>query len=274
MKMVEERSGATMSAARGLGKHGPFATATETTYVGGYVCGSSQNAVVFYPTNHDKPSPLISFAHGFTAGGKATAIDYQKLLAGVASWGYVIVALESAPIKYCIRETEDQIRSLEWAKTSKFATAIDWSKPTGIMGHSMGGQATHLTANSAAAVSKYNIAAAVALHPVYITGGSKVPIFYGTGSADIIVPPATVRKAYMQTLGVKKVFANIKGATHFEPNEIGPNRWTDYAAAMFGCYLYQIESACPTVFGSSLANPCSLCTCVAVPMTECKHVGP
>jgi hypothetical protein len=57
------------------------------------VCGSSQNAVVFYPTNHDQ-SPLISFAHGFTAGGRATAADYVRLLSGVASWGYVIVALE------------------------------------------------------------------------------------------------------------------------------------------------------------------------------------
>ncbi len=123
--------------------HGPFSVASENVVVGGYVCGGNQGAVVYYPTDHDK-SPLISFAHGFTAGGESVAVDYNPLLKGVASWGYVIVALKSAPKNYCNRETEDQIHSLDWAKTSKFASRIDWDKPTGVMGHSMGATARRL----------------------------------------------------------------------------------------------------------------------------------
>jgi pimeloyl-ACP methyl ester carboxylesterase len=253
--------------------HGPFNVASENVIVGGYVCGGNQGAVVYYPTDHDK-SPLISFAHGFTAGGESVAVDYAPLLKGVASWGYVIVALKAAPLNYCIRETEDQIRNLVWAKTSKFADRIDWDKKTGIMGHSMGGQATHLTANNQAAVSTHNIGAAVALHPVYVAGGSKIPIFYGTGTLDTIVPPGTVRTAYTQTLGVSKVFANILGATHLEPNTVGPNRWTDYAAAMFGCYLYEMDDACTTVFGNSpLKSSHQLCS-GEIPMSECLTKGP
>ncbi len=133
-----------------------------------------------------------------------------------------------------------------------------------------GGEATHLTANNGRAVSAHNIGAAVALHPVYVAGSSQIPIFYGTGTADVLVPPATVRSAYMNTRGVPKVYANILGATHLEPNTVGPNRWTDYAAAMFGCYLYKIDDACDTVFGSSSQ---SLCT-GPVKMAECLKQGP
>jgi len=39
---------------------------------------------------------------------------------------------------------------------------------------------------------------------------------------------------------------------------------------MFGCYLYKIDDACDTVFGS---NPDSLCS-GKVKMSECKTVGP
>lgn len=257
----------------------PYSSTNEKVYVGGYVCAGSQYAQIYYPTvkagGKAPPSktPLISFAHGVTAGGVMMAADYARLLPGVASWGYVVIALESAPLRYCIDETKDQIWSLAWIKTSRFAEKVDWDKPTGVMGHSMGGQATHLTAANAAAVDTHNIAAAVALHPVYVLGSSRIPIFYGSGSWDIIVPPGTVKAAYEQTYGVAKIFAEIRGASHFEPNTVGPNRWTDFAAAMFGCHIYRIDDACATVYGNKRhAGDCSLCTCgPLLPMAACTH---
>ena len=109
-------------------------------------------------------------------------------------------------------------------KTSKFASMVDYDKKTGLLGHSMGGAATHLSANNADAVVTYNIGAAVALHPVYVDGSSEVPILYGTGSNDTVVDPSSVKPQYDNTNGVPKVYANIEGATHFEPNTVPPNR--------------------------------------------------
>jgi len=97
----------------------------------------------------------------------------------------------------------------------------------------------------------------------------QVPIFYGTGTADIIVPPLGPIGMYYKTTHAGKVIAEITGATHFEPNTIGPNRWTPYAAAYFGCYLYSLSDACDTIYGSGGSSLCS-----AVPMTLCKHTPP
>jgi len=250
---------------------GEFKVSKENVHVGGYVCGGNQGAVVYYPTDNENPSPVISFAHGFTAGGELVDPDYSTILEGVASFGYVIIALKSAPENFCWEETKDQIRSLEWIKTSKFADMIDYTKKTGIMGHSMGGGNSHLSAQNAEAVAEHNIGAAVALHPAYVTGSSLVPIFYGTGSKDTIVPASQVKPQYQDTHGVAKVYANIEGATHFEPATVGPNRWTDYVAAMFGCYLYDMPEACNTVFGEGDGTLCSGKD--PMPMTECKHEG-
>jgi len=131
------------------------------------------------------------------------------------------------------------------------------------------------SSGNAKAVTKYNIAAAVALHPVASLAlvQPQVPIFYGTGSLDVVVPPIGPIGMYYKTTHAGKVLAEIKGATHFEPNTIGPNRWTNYAAAYFGCYLYKIDNACDTIYGSDSAK-CDLCSCAAVPMTTCKHTSP
>merc|ERR1711934_603348 len=248
---------------------GPYHTASQTKAVSGYVCGGLPSAVIYYPTDTTKTYPLISFAHGFTAGGAKVPIDYgPKLLSGVASWGYVIVATEDAPSNYCEQETQDQLHSIEVMKGD---SRVDWSKPVGLMGHSMGGHATVRSSGNQAAVSKYNIAAAVALHPVASLAFAQpqVPIFYGTGTADVIVPPVGVIGMYYKTTKPGKVIAEITGATHFEPNTIGPNRWTPYAAAYFGCYLYGIQDACDTIYGSS-----SKALCRAIPMSLCKHTSP
>lgn len=284
--------------------HGPYEVPKEDVTVDGYFCGGDQGAVVYYPTDSDKPSPLISFAHG---GGNKVDPSYKILLEGIASWGYVIIALKSAPDEYCWNETTDQIRIFKWSETSKFADMIDYEKKTGLLGHSMGyaggnkqgeGEArrgakrraikdmsmnnsssllpntvhaaTHLSANNADAVTEYNVGAAVTLHPVYVTGSSNVPIMFGTGSNDTVVPPSSVKPQYDATNGVAKVYANIEGATHFEPNTVPPNRWTDYSATFFDCYLLGLEDRCDIIFGS-LED--SLCSGSEVPMTECESEG-
>ena len=231
-------------------------------------CGGPSTAVVYKPSDTSGgPYPLISFAHGFTAGGTRVDPDYgPKLLGPLAAAGYVVVATEDAPKNYCEWETADQISSLGLDLRD-----VDRSMPTGIAGHSMGGHATELSSSNSRAVSKYNIATAVALHPVsFPFFQPKIPVFFGTGSADVIVPPSGPVLAYKATKKSGKVLAEIKGATHFEPNTIGRNRWTPFVIAMFDCHIKRQSEQCDKIYGTGEGALCS----GAISMTKCESVAP
>jgi len=247
----------------------------EDVTVGGYVCGEHQTARVYYPGTSGK-FPLISFAHGYNCPGKQAYSCYSRLNTAVAAAGYVVVVLEATkwPLE-CANEWKDQVRSIEWAKTSKIASRIDFTKKVGILGHSMGGGATYHTAGQASAVKDQNIGAAVALHPqtapLQPISNSLVPIFFGTGSRDSVVSPGSVKSAYSKTSGVAKVFAEISGANHFEPmtSPPGPNRHTPYAIAMFDCHLKGNKAQCGKVYTKSRGALCS----GKVKMTDCEHAS-
>ena len=61
----------------------------------------------------------------------------------------------------------------------------------------------------------------------------------------------------------------VEGATHFEPNTVPPNRWTDYTKAFFDCHLSDSEEGCDVIFGSGENSLCS----GEVAMTECIFDG-
>merc|ERR1712176_775805 len=92
--------------------------------------------------------------------------------------------------------------------------------------------------------SELNIAAAVALHPACDddiwdseSKDGKSPILWFTGSADDTVPPGTVYDNFQKDPFLPKVFAEIKGANHHEPDHGQPNREDSYAAQYFNCHL-------------------------------------
>jgi dienelactone hydrolase len=77
------------------------------------------------------------------------------------------------------------LRTIEWAKGNrKFRKIVDWKAKVGIMGFSMGGMATYISASNAKQVKKLNIGAAVSIHPHYkkrYFKSSKVPIMFLAG---------------------------------------------------------------------------------------------
>ena len=130
---------------------GPYKTAGETIYIGGLVTGGSQNASLTYPIGQNtegKIFPFISFAHGALAGGPMLPIDYFGLLNDVASYGFVIVAVESCPWRYCINFYEDVLHAIDVCKNNQSLSSIfsqtDFNN-VGILGHSMGGLFFHFT---------------------------------------------------------------------------------------------------------------------------------
>jgi len=256
---------------------------SEDVTVGGYVCGEHQTARVYYPNPLSGKFPLISFAHGFQCGGTEAYADYSTMLTALTAAGYVVIVSESSNWPFeCSEEWKDQLRSMEWARASNFSSHIDFTLQTGVLGHSMGGGASYHTAGLAVAVKEYNIGAAVALHPqirspfhLQPITNSLVPIFFGAGSEDEVVSPASVKKAYSQTTGVPKVFVEIDGAFHDEPMcpPFGKARYTPYVIAMFDCHLKGDNGQCRTIYGSGSGTLCG--GGGKVKMMDCEHAhGP
>ena len=94
--------------------------------------GSCGPGTVYYPLSDGK-FPLLSFAHGMGASG--TRVTYSYTLNAVASWGYIIVALEGCEV--ALREQKGQQEIMDWMFDNW--DAIDHDHPGGVFGHSMGG---------------------------------------------------------------------------------------------------------------------------------------
>lgn len=159
---------------------GPYHVFKSTIYIGKFHCDGNQNAIVYYPSDGIKNSknkyPLISFGHGFHSGGNKLDNDYSKLLVGLASWGFIIVAPESAPRSYCQELYQDQLRVFDYieneGKRKQIFSSLDRSAKYGVLGHSMGGRSTIICSTK----DNYNIGAAAALNPVYTQAASHVKV--------------------------------------------------------------------------------------------------
>jgi predicted dienelactone hydrolase len=249
----------------------------EDVQVGGYICGTSQKARVYFPTAEGQ-YPLISFAHGYLAGGGVATFGYKELLEDHARAGYVVIALESANgVRECADEWKDQMRSFEWMKTSDLASKVDYTLKTGILGHSLGGGATYHGSSQSVELEQHNIGVAAALHPQvrkpipkFPIANPLVPIMFTTGSSDPLVSDSSVKDVYEQVTGVAKVFADVEGAGHFEPTRTGKNRLNGHIVAMFDCHIKGQLPQCEKVYGS---NSDSLCVTVSVPLEECAHAN-
>jgi pimeloyl-ACP methyl ester carboxylesterase len=125
---------------------------------------------------------------------------------------------------------------IEWAKNMTnggsadpvFAT-IDWAAGVGIAGHSMGGQATSMSANAACA-KKWDIKAAALVHPEIGTlpwgntgSNISIPVAAFSSSGDHTCPPATTEttmaafNATKQGKTLPSIYRNVEGWSHLEP---------------------------------------------------------
>lgn len=260
-----------------------YSVAHEDVTVGGYVCGEYQDARVYYPDTVGK-FPVVSFAHGYNNRGPEAYECYHELLEDVSAAGYVVIASTSSswPLE-CKKEYQDQLRSVEWLRSSSLSSRGDWDSKVGLMGHSMGGGATYHNAGLAESVDGQNIGAAVALHPqitepkLLPIADPLVPTFFGTGGKDIVVFPSSVKNAYDKaSLKVPKVFSEIKGAVHDEPmsncedwTAPGQRRHTPFAIAMFDCHLKASSAQCAKIYGDGAGSLCS----GDIEMNACEHAN-
>lgn len=150
---------------------GSFDVLQEDAYVDGYVVDDgtgfiNEEAAVWRPDVEGEKFPLISFSHGFGMGDEFV-YGHSPLLNDVASSGYVVVAHKSGGGMGGVGNySPDQLRTLEWARTSELADYIDFDAPVGVMGYSMGGGATLNSAADKGAIKANNIGVGVAVAPM------------------------------------------------------------------------------------------------------------
>lgn len=184
-------------------------------------CSQPFEGNVYYPEypggegDAMEPMPVISWAHGFTQGG--THVDTCRAKDGVirplVERGFVVIAFQTGGLRDYCDTSHDQIRMLQWARTSSFADRIDFSVAI-LGGYSMGGKYTLKAASNRWAVQEYNIKAAFVVNP-HCVGGCKhpvVPTYYSTGSRDLVAPAWLTYRACKATPRVPRYFAKFKNS--------------------------------------------------------------
>jgi len=233
-------------------------------------------AVVVYPIGNfaNGSLPMIAYAHGAGGGGVLTYPGYKALLDGLASFGFIVIAPRSCSVG--CRDTngwslyyEEQLKVITWSQnmtTDPILRMVDHSPARGyaIAGHSMGGDAS---TSSAAFANEYNIKCAILHHPYRNNGGAniQVPTAAYTGTLDSCCGNETTKNIW-DPAPRPKVYANMVGALHTEPNLIRC-RWTLYTAAWAKIWLNEDPTGVYHSYIYDQTNPDSLCN--GYEMEEC-----
>lgn len=196
--------------------------------------------------------PLHIFAHGDFGGGPFFQIGYKAFHEELASLGFVVPAYYS-----CWADIEcsgGQASFLEALKTLSFMerhptlAPVDWSLPYSASGHSTGARAvlmmaalrdnpgylsgtpfaSAITADMRKSLKRLKAVAADHPDPMYLESFNpdvdryditETPVFVITGSADTwIEPPNSGWIDFFNISTPNKVFINVEGAGHIEPN--------------------------------------------------------
>lgn len=270
---------AVASASQGPPTHGQY-TAKAKIYDVPTFDRTDQHVHVFYPETAPNGSrfPLIAYAHGLFGGGEVDIVGYHLLFEQIASFGYVVAAPAGCSVG-CADTTNppftdcagllpvpsygrvwntwygEQLKTIAWAKNRSAAAdrifqLVDWSAGVGIAGHSMGGQATAISAHHRCA-AEWGIRAAVLHHAApsdfklngtLVNVGQNittVPVAAFTSSGDFCCESST-RRIYDAMPMREKAFRDLKGSSHLEPVLWPPVEnllLATYTVAWFEIYL-------------------------------------
>ena len=186
-----------------------------------YNTTTSVNAYADPPASTKGPYPVVLFSHGY--GGER--LYYSTLLAGIASWGYVVVSADYLERGLAAQALQSKVRPtatadsaiMQLSLTAVTQASSDPSSPlhgvanvheVAAVGHSAGGQ----TAFDALALPE--VKTAVGWAPVGPAGTpSSKPVMMIVAAGDNVVSPATVKKSYQSFPGPKALVV-ISGEGH------------------------------------------------------------
>jgi dienelactone hydrolase len=173
------------------------------------------------PASRKGPFPIVLFSHG--DGGQR--VLYSSLLAGIASWGYVVVSadyLERGLAAYVLQTKQhstpahdsvvmaSSLAAVEQASQNPTSVLYASSDPSRVaaVGHSSGG------GTAFDALDGTQVATAVGWAPVPPTGTpSTKPVMLIGAEGDTVVPASQVRSTFDAFQG-PKVLVEISGEGH------------------------------------------------------------
>ena len=222
------------AAGAGGGGTGPDPTATSVTSKGmctvqQYTMGIPTAAdyatpTIYYPTNCPAPFPGVVIIPGFTEV-QAQINQWGTFL---ASHGFAVMMIDSAangagntsvlpPSRASgLAEGITTLKGENTRSGSPLMGKIDGTRMA-VMGHSMGGGGTLLTANT-----HPDLKAAIGLcpwNPGTTYPMDTVPTLFFDGTADTLVPPSAATAEYMSIPNTThKVYAEFQGGSHFVAN--------------------------------------------------------
>jgi hypothetical protein len=171
------------------------------------------------------------------------------------------------------------------------------------MGYSMGGGGTLDTSADTASITTYNIAAAVALHPVtteiMALAEEKGDAYYGdigiptipalilSGSDDITCEYDNILPNFEEQTHAGRALANVSGYGHGGPfvvddsNEEIPNDEWPNIVEFFNCHLNSLEASCINIYytgesemfdndsAEASDTTCAMCICNDYSIAQC-----
>ena len=204
---------------------------------------TNKHITVFYPTGYDAsstpPFRLLAYAHGYGGGGIQTGPVYWEMCTALASWGYVVTLHHSCDLG-CTKKDgkwgfddyyKEQLKAIDFVSNMvsqggdpAFAN-LDFQAGVGVVGHSMGGQATLFS--SAYNASSHNIKAAV-YHHAYTEDLQvpQVPFLSMTSVYDDEADPQKMGKAIFDIEGTENLTKGIVSTSdygHHEADILGFN---------------------------------------------------
>lgn len=240
-------------------------------FIGGFTSGIDQLAAIYFPTDgaQGETFPLISFAHGIFSGGQITDPFYHNLLTGIASHGYVVVALDvcatTCVLSEYARDHMHVIDAVRGGSNPLFKLAN--TTHVGIAGHSYGADSTLLNLKK----QREEVKAAWSFNPCQGVPGLIGPIqgtaavAVTTGTVDTVCNPYGVLSFYNMLQAPSKLYFSLQLATHLEIEDGYPQRPNAYVGHFFDCHVKGVNDSCGRMYGGSGHNG----VCKDLPMYEC-----
>ena len=149
--------------------------------------------MVWYPTEFPGPYPAVVFAHGFVMAPD----DYEGLVEALVQVGYVFVSIGTEQGFAPSHEAYGQDLAFVAEEISGNAVGGvlngSFDGRIAIGGHSMGGGASWLSAESNPPVDAFFVFAPAETNPSAISAGASIeaPALVVSGTGDAVTPPAT-----------------------------------------------------------------------------------
>lgn len=222
---------------------------------------------VFYPLfkpPDQKPFPLIAFAHGYTQGGPKGSDAYrERLFEPVVSQGYCIVSHLSADAFFdpaCQSLEQRGMLDPSWydgpGENARFSSMFETLRAipelqekcdfhnVALMGYSMGGFATLVSASDLNFTKTHNVTAAVALAPYSDCATyhhTRVPTMISWFSSDNVL--SADQGSCALRLTSKKIW-NQHDGNHMSVGSFGQNPYVPCALAHLNCHTKGQLHAC------------------------------